>query len=426
MTSVPGLGNIPAEWASERARWLLHRQRRDVRPSDGIVTAFRDGQVTLRDNRRIEGFTNAVHEIGYQGIRVGDLVVHGMDGFAGAIGVSDSDGKSSPVVHAYTPSTSSDVRFLAYALRTMAISGYVGTLAKGIRERSTAFDASTLADVSLPVPPLEEQRRIADFLDAETARISKLVAAKDKVSDLIDERRVALTSQLCLKGLDSNTPMRNSGIDPLGSVPAHWTVTRNKNILREITDLSVDGSEELLTVSHLTGVTPRSEKTVYMFEAESVVGYKICRPGDLVINTLWAWMGALGASNYDGIVSPAYGVYRFTSDDGVPEYFDLLYRTPEYVCEMTRFSKGVWSSRLRLYPDAFLALGVAVPPRNEQRAIVQAVEREVSPGLKMQEMIRTSNALLAERRQALITAAVTGQFDVSTASGRNVTDGVHP
>ncbi len=103
-----------APWPSRAARWLFKRQNRPPRESDSIVTAFRDGEVTLRENRRVEGFTNAIAEHGYQGVRAGDLVIHSMDGFAGAIGISDSHGKASPVVHCYQPSEDVDPRFYAY------------------------------------------------------------------------------------------------------------------------------------------------------------------------------------------------------------------------------------------------------------------------------------------------------------------------
>ena len=94
-------------------------------------------------------------------------------------------------------------------------------------------------------------------------------------------------------------------------------------------------------MSHLTGVTPRSQKTVYMFEAESTIGYKLVRPGDLAVNTMWAWMGAAGVSTHHGIVSPSYGVYQIDQTTVLPGYFDVLVRTPAYICEMTRFSRGV-------------------------------------------------------------------------------------
>lgn len=315
-------------------------------------------------------------------------------------------------------------RFAFYWLGSRPFQEYVYSALIVGATNQIELNRDRLSDAPVPLPPIEEQRRIADFLDAVTSHIDALVSAKERAFELIDERRVALTSQFCLRGLNLNAAMKTSKIGPIGEVPAHWAIIRNKNFIREVVDVSNSGLEELLTVSHITGVTPRAEKMVYMFQAESNVGYKICRPGDLVINTLWAWMGALGVTRHGGIVSPAYGVYRFTKSDVLPEYFDLLYRTPEYVTEMTRHSKGVWSSRLRLYPESFLALSAPVPPLAEQKEIVASVYRESGPGRRLQEAIVRSNALLAERRQALITAAVTGQFDVSTASGRGVTEGI--
>ena len=173
---------------------------------------------------------------------------------------------------------------------------------------------------------------------------------------------------------------------------------------------SKTGEEEMLSVSHLTGVTPRSEKTVYMFEAESTVGYKLVQPGDLAVNTMWAWMGAAGVSQHHGIVSPSYGVYRIDQSIVLPAYFDLLVRTPAYICEMTRYSRGVTSSRLRLYPDQLLALRTPVPPKGEQNEIVQQFEAAAEKGRSAINALDRQVELLVERRQALITAAVSGKL----------------
>ncbi|WP_158079343.1 restriction endonuclease subunit S [Actinomadura sp. CNU-125] len=312
-------------------------------------------------------------------------------------------------------STSVDLRWLYYALNAVDLRGASQDVGVPGLSREAAHE------VLIPVPPEpSEQGRIADFLDAETSRIDQLAKVKERSSELLEERRIALTSQLCFRGTEAVNTLRGSEIGSIGKIPRHWQVVRNKTFITEVTSLSKTGEEELLTVSHKTGITPRSEKTVYMFMAESRVGYKQCRPGDLVINTLWAWMGALGVSRYYGIVSPAYGVYRFTSNEANPEYFDYLYRTPEYVCEMTRHSKGVWTSRLRLYPESFLALNTPMPPRVEQDNIVETLKRELEPDRQLRSVIQRSSEVLAERRRALITAAVTGEFDVSTASGRGV------
>ena len=154
------------------------------------------------------------------------------------------------------------------------------------------------------------QRAIADYLDRETVRLDALVVATERVLGLLAEKRRALITRAVTRGLDPNVPLRDSGIPWLGAIPAHWETERARWLFRERDERSDTGEEELLTVSHLTGVTPRSEKDVSMFEAETTKGYKICLSGDLVINTLWAWMGAMGVSPVDGIVSPAYNVYE--------------------------------------------------------------------------------------------------------------------
>ena len=151
-----------------------------------------------------------------------------------------------------------------------------------------------------------------------------------------------------------------------------------------------------------------------MFEAETTEGYKICLAGDLVINTLWAWMGAMGVSRVDGIVSPAYNVYR-PGPQFEPNFVDALVRMPVFAQEVIRYSKGVWSSRLRLYPEGFFEVFFPVPPRDEQRAIVAHIATETAKLDAMRSATERTIALLKERRAALIAAAVTGQIDVGSA-----------
>jgi type I restriction enzyme S subunit len=211
-------------------------------------------------------------------------------------------------------------------------------------------------------------------------------------------------SVISLKKYNSSS---DSNVEWIGHVPSHWVVTRNKDIFKERGMLSKCGTETLLTVSHITGVTKRSEKNVNMFMAESHVGYKIVRKGDLVINTMWAWMGALGTSNEEGICSPAYGVYMPIDDAKYDHnYFDYLYRTPHAVTEMTRHSKGIVSSRLRLYPKDFFQIPTALPPKNEQREIAARISKNIaSIDLEIKLLNKKSN-LFKELRQNLIDTAV--------------------
>jgi type I restriction enzyme S subunit len=269
------------------------------------------------------------------------------------------------------------------------------------------FSAGKYQNLRCPAPNLLTQRQIADYLDTETARIEALVAKKQQMIEAFRERQIVFESSVVLAPGSQPTP-----IATMPSVPDTWRVLRNKVFMREVNEPSLEGTEEMLSVSHLTGVTPRSEKTVYMFEAESTVGYKVVRPGDLVINTMWAWMGAAGVARVPGIVSPAYGVYRIDPSIMTPDYFDIVVRTPAYITEMTRFSRGVTSSRLRLYPEEFLGLSSPVPPVNEQSQIVERCFTARRRTSRLIERLERQINLLREYRQALITSAVTGELAV--------------
>ena len=195
---------------------------------------------------------------------------------------------------------------------------------------------------------------------------------------------------------------RQSKMRWLPAVPEHWNEQRAKTFFREVDERSKTGQEELLSVSHLTGVTPRSQKKVTMFKAASYVGSKLCRPGDIVINTLWAWMAALGASRHVGIVSPAYGVYRpHRADSFNPAYLDYLLRTRAYVAEYIGRSTGIRSSRLRLYPNQFLDIVLIQPPRPEQDQIVTYLRAQDAHIARFIKAKRELIALMAEQRGVL-------------------------
>ena len=198
----------------------------------------------------------------------------------------------------------------------------------------------------------------------------------------------------------------------VGSIPAHWPEKRAKYYFKEIDDRSQAGDEEMLSVSHITGVTPRSQKNVTMFMAESNVGQKRCQPGDLIINTMWAWMSALGVSNHTGIVSPAYGVYRPRSNQDYDYYYlDSLLRIEGYRSEYICRSTGIRSSRLRLYPDKFLSMPVVCPPQEEQQTIARFLKAQ---GCLFRKFIRNKRQfieLLKEQKQNVINQAVTRGLD---------------
>ena len=202
--------------------------------------------------------------------------------------------------------------------------------------------------------------------------------------------------------------MKDPGIPWLGKAPQHWDAKRAKYFFREADDRSTTGEEELLSVSHITGVTPRSEKNIPMFLAESNVGHKLCQPNDIVVNTMWAWMAALGVARQRGIVSPSYAVYRPVKNNGLlPEYVNLLLRTQEYASQYLCASTGVNTSRLRLYPEEFLRIPLLRPPQHEQALILRFLDHAQR---RIRRYIGVKHKLvkaLEEQKHAIIHRVVT-------------------
>ncbi len=301
-----------------------------------------------------------------------------------------------------------DSHFVYYLLSTKT--DVIQSVANGAA--TPIVKKSTFATINVCVPPLPTQRKIASFLDRKTRQIDELIRTKDRRIELLQEQRTALINQAVTKGLDPNAEMKPSGVEWIGEIPAHWTIRKNRHIFDEKNDRSVAGNEELLTVSHITGVSPRTQKSVNMFLAETLAGYKHCSVGNLVINTMWAWMGALGISEFEGIVSPAYNVYQLKNGEYLPKYYDYLYRTPNHVSEIIRWSKGIWHSRLRLYPDAFFSMSALAPPLKAQKQIANFLDHKTQ---QIDDLISTEGQkieLLKEYRQSLISEAVTGKIDV--------------
>lgn len=193
-SGVPWLGEIPLHWELRRAKYLFRQSALPVATVDEIVTCFRDGQVTLRRNRREEGFTNADLEVGYQGIRQGQLVLHSMDAFAGAIGVSDSDGRCSPEYIICDPLDGDAIvpEYFGPLLRTMALAGFIQASCPAVRERAPRIRFNNFGEMYLPVPPQREQRAIVDHITRETVKLDAVRAATERTIALLKERRSAL------------------------------------------------------------------------------------------------------------------------------------------------------------------------------------------------------------------------------------------
>ena len=413
-SGVEWLRQIPSHWDMQRSKFIFKKIERKVNEEDQIVTCFRDGQVTLRANRRTEGFTNALKEHGYQGIRKGDLVIHAMDAFAGAIGISDSDGKATPVYSVCLPRDKQkiDVYFYAYYLRNLALSGFISSLAKGIRERSTDFRYADFAELLLPIPPYLEQQKVAQFLDDKTAKIDQAVDLTEKQIALLKEHKQILIQNAVTQGLNPDVSLKDSGVEWIGQVPHCWDVKKVKNIFHLIVEPAAKNNQcELLSVYTDIGVKPRAELEERGNKASTTDGYWIVKKGDLVVNKLLAWMGAIGLSEYDGVTSPAYDILRpHQQING--KFFHYLFRTPLCLSEFKKNSRGIMDMRLRLYFEELGNIYIPFPSYPEQQKIAQFLDDKTA---KIDQAITLKTAhieKLKEYKSVLINDVVTGKVRV--------------
>ena len=279
-------------------------------------------------------------------------------------------------------------------------------------------DWQFIGDMAFALPPLAEQRGIVRYLDYVDRHIRRYVTAKRRLIGLLEEERQAIVKEAVTHGLDPNVRLKPSGVGWLGDVPEHWEVKRAKFLYREADERSTTGTEELMSVSHITGVTPR-KKSVTMFMAESNIGYKLCSPGDIVINTMWAFMAALGVARQIGLVSPSYGVYRpFNHVQMNHTYIDTLIRTEAYRANYATRSTGITSSRLRLYAESFLDIPFLCPPLTEQNAIVEHMDGATAGINAAIARTRRQVELVEEYRARLIADVVTGKLDVREAAAQ--------
>ncbi|WP_230466724.1 restriction endonuclease subunit S [Faecalibacter macacae] len=267
-------------------------------------------------------------------------------------------------------------------------------------------------DTIISIPPIHEQEAIANFLDEKTAKIDALVQTKKHQIEKLKELRQAKIHQAVTKGLDANAPTKYSGVAWIGEIPAHWEVKKVKEIFKLIIEPAPIGNDyELLSVYTDIGVKPRKELEEKGNKASTTDGYWIVRKGDIIVNKLLAWMGAIGISNYNGVTSPAYDILR----NKVPIiglYYHNLFRMKSTSTELKRHSRGIMEMRLRLYFEKFGQILVPYPPLDEQEQIVAYLDEVTG---KIDEAIAQKQeqiTKLKEYKQSLINDVVTGKVKV--------------
>lgn len=416
------LGRVPAQWALLPNRALFDEVKDRNHPGEEMlsVTITRGiipQQALLSDTAKKD--SSNTNKAAYKLVQPGDIAYNKMRAWQGAVGASGQRGIISPAYVVMRPRKDCTPRYYHHLYRTPLFAKEAERWSYGITSDMWSLRPEHFKVIYSVQPPPDEQVAIARFLDHANRKIDEFIRVKRKLIALLGEQRQVITYRAVTRGLNPDATVKPSGIPWLGDIPSHWDVRRAKYLFHEVDERSKTGAEELLSVSHITGVTPRSQKNVTMFKAESNVGYKICRVGDLAINTMWAWMAALGVSKHEGIISPAYAVYRQHKGGRLlGDYADMLLRTGCYKANYIIRSTGIRASRLRLYPEQFFRIPILLPPIKEQQDIVASVGEETASLNAAIARTEREIALVQEYRGRLTADVATGKLDVRAAAAR--------
>jgi len=293
-----------------------------------------------------------------------------------------------------------------------------------------AIDASTfgakmpraewqfVGNMRLPWPPVAEQIAIVRFLAYADQRIRRYIRAKQKLIRLLEEEKQAIIHRAVTRGLDTNVRLKPSGLKWLGDVPAHWSIRRTKALFRLRTEKSGErhGLELLSIYTHI-GVRPRKDLEERGNKASTTDDYWHVKRGDIIVNKLLAWMGAIGVSNFEGVTSPAYDILM-PIEELVPEFYHHLFRTKLYLQQFKQRSRGIMDMRLRLYFDQLGQIPLVVPPFEEQSSIVAYCAEATSNLERTVGNVQRQVALLREYRTHLVADVVTGKLDVREVVAR--------
>jgi type I restriction enzyme S subunit len=421
---IDWVGEIPSHWETVQPKYKLNRVTRPIDNEDEVITCFRDGVVTLRKNRREDGFTNSIKEHGYQQIHPGDLVVHEMDGFAGAIGISDSKGKSTPVYTVVEPDHRSDLNYIAYLLREMSQTGKIESLARSIRERTTDFRWNMWSVTHFPFPPIEEQKLISRYLDKKTSQIDSLVEKIQKKIELLKEQRTSLINHYVTKGLDPNVEMKDSGIEWIGEIPKHWKLSRIKYLSSVISkgttpstvgeDIKETGDVRFLKSENIVdGEVSKYPEFFITNETDEIIKRSRLRPYDVLVVIAGAMVGK--SAILDNLIGPAntnQAVSFIRPLDHTRSTLIYRWMSSEYV-KRTVQTNSVVSAQPNLSMESLGNFYLPLPPVYEWNEISEFLGDQINKIELLQKFELKKISHLNEYRQSLISSVVTGKVRVT-------------
>jgi type I restriction enzyme S subunit len=375
----------------------------------GVIPYSEGGSVVHKPSETLDG---------YQLVEPGNFVLNNQQAWRGSVGVSKHRGIVSPAYLVFEVSPELDPSFANYQFREQRFVDEMMLSSQGVGDIQRQMKWPLLRTAKVFIPPLDEQRAIVRHLDRATARIDALITKKTRFIELLREKRQALITHAVTKGLDASVPMKNSGVEWLGNVPAHWDVVRGIAVLVECRAKNDPlFSENYLSLMANIGIIPYDEKgDVGNKKPEDLRKCKLVEPGDFVINSMNYAIGSYGVSRYSGICSSVYVVMKHKPNLANPRFIDLILSNPSYQNYAQSFGTGILDHRRAIGWDEIKAIPVPLPSLDEQGAIADWALRLRDRVDTLIAKTRRSIELLREHRTALITAAVTGKINLRNAA----------
>ncbi|QMS74749.1 restriction endonuclease subunit S [Aeromonas veronii] len=421
-SGVEWLGDIPNEWLTIPVGRLFSRIKRTGHSEKELLSVYRDYGVIPKSSRDDNNNKESDDLAPYQLVRPNDLVMNKMKAWQGSIAVSEYEGIVSPAYFVYEPSNKlfelAHPRYVHYLLRNPIYITQYMSRSKGIRVNQWDLDPDEFKLIELLLPSKQEQSKIFEFLDYETAQIDRLIAQQQRLIELLKEKRQAVISHAVTKGLNPDAPMKNSGVEWLGQVPEHWEVAKLRRFILEhrqgyyTTDPYVDEGIKLLRITDLRELGHIDVSSCPLVpNIPSVMNFKL-KEGDVV----FARTGGAGSFGIIDelecdIVYASYLIrFRFNSKHLTPSYLRFLLLSDSLQLSLKQNIHG--GVNQNIHAEDIKDAIICVPPINEQLAIEKALTAKMKRYSELLEESEKSVRLMSERRTALISAAVTGKIDL--------------
>lgn len=410
-SGIDWIGAIPFQWSIDKLKYHLKRNEPKNPREQIVLSLYRELGVVPKDSRDDNHNVTSDDTSNYKYVRIGDFVINKMKAWQGSVAVSDYEGIVSPAYFIYNfTDTVFYKKYFHYLLRSCYKDEF-RRLSGGIREGQWDLPAEALNNTPVLIPTLSEQQTIACFLDRKSAECDALVSDLQSQIEVLEEYKRSVITEAVTKGLDPDVEMRDSGIAWVGDIPAHWLVEKVKFHLQR-NEPRNPGDKQVLSVYREYGVIPKdSRDDNHNVTSEDTSNYKYVVPGNLVINKMKAWQGSMGVSEYEGIVSPAYFIYKFTDNQIMPKYLHYLFRSC-YKDEFRRISGGIREGQWDLSPYEFSNTLLLIPPTDEQNRIVSYIDARISEIefaiTEKKQQIET----IKEYKKSLIFEYVTGKKEV--------------